>query len=67
MKLGNRLMRRHLKYKEETMQRLLDIINADSGEKIIRFEAVSCINHLLEEGFDEDTEVCLSHKPDFFQ
>lgn len=51
MKLGNRLMRSHLKYKEETMQRLLDIINADSGEKIIRFEAVSCINHLLEEGF----------------
>lgn len=51
MKLGNHLMRSHLKYKEETMQRLLDIINADSGEKIIRFEAVSCINHLLEEGF----------------
>ena len=51
MKLGNRLMRSHLKYKEETMQRLLDIINADRGEKKIRVEAVSCINHLLEEGF----------------
>ena len=51
MKIGNSLMRSNLKYKEETMQRLLDIINADSGEKKIRFEAVSCINHLLEEGF----------------
>lgn len=51
MKFGNRLTKSHLKYNEEVLRRLLDIINEDSHEKIARYEAVSCINHLLEEGF----------------
>lgn len=51
MKLSNRLNKSHLQYKEGSMLRLLDIINEDSDEQIARFEAISCINHLLEEGF----------------
>lgn len=50
-KLSNRLNKSHLQYKRESMLHLLDIIDADSDEQISRFDAISCINHLLEERF----------------
>lgn len=50
-KLENRLHKSHLQYNEGSMRRLLDIINQDSEEKIARFEAISCINHLLADIF----------------
>lgn len=50
-KLANRLHKSHLHYREESMSRLLEIIQEDSGEQMSRFEAVSCINHLLDEAF----------------
>ena len=50
-KLENRLRKSHLQYNEGSMLRLLDIINQNSEEKIARFEAISCINHLLADIF----------------
>lgn len=50
-KLENRLHKSHLQYQESSMERLREIIHQDSEEKIARFEAIGCINHLLADLF----------------